>query len=117
MIIDNNDELQPDLWLVHLHFVSSKPTQKQTALIEADKLQPASSVKWSAKRTVSFVSVCEGGTGGTGGTGGDAPSAGDQAAGQAAKSEAAADADAKPSTTTTGDEIKLFLCISEDDAQ
>lgn len=59
------------------------------------------SVKWSN------LSVCEGGDGG------DAPSAGDQAAEQAAKNEAAADGDAKPSTTTTGDLIKaLSVCRS-----
>lgn len=45
----------------------------------------------------SFLSVSEGGEGG------DAPSAGDPVAEQAAKHEAAADADTKPSTTTTGD--------------
>ncbi|XP_070688289.1 TRMT1-like protein isoform X1 [Pempheris klunzingeri] len=41
------------------------------------------------------------------GDGGDAPSSGDQAAEQAARSEAAADNDAKPSTTTTDRHISI----------
>lgn len=46
-----------------------------------------------------------------GADGGDATSAGDQAAEPTAKHEAAADNDAKPSTTTTGSLIKAVVVV------
>lgn len=49
---------------------------------------------------LSFPSASEGGAGG------DAVSTGDQAADQVVKTEAAADNDAKPSTTMTGNLLK-----------
>lgn len=48
------------------------------------------------------VCLCEGG-------GDGAPPAGDQAAGQAAQSDTAADGDAKPSTTTTGEPTRAAV--------
>lgn len=46
------------------------------------------------------LSVCEGGEDG------DGPPAGDKAAEQAVKIEAAADSDARPSTTTSGEDVR-----------
>lgn len=52
---------------------------------------------------LSFLSACEGGAGG------DASSTGDQVSKQVVKTDAAADNDAKPSTTTTGNLIKAVF--------